>query len=161
MAKATTFIRKMNENKAEENAQAVSEMMEELVKNRQAIMEGIHILKGLHEMGALEALQAMLEQRTAVGEIAIQQVNQPKMHNVIKNAISAFTFLSSLEPKKLDTILAGVSHGFEQIPENGEKQSLWSLQKRFWTQEIRASLTVVVHFLDGMGEVFLRRGKEK
>lgn len=160
MAKATTLIKKFNENKAEENSQAVKEIIEELAENRQAIMEGINILKGLHELGALEALQALLEQRTAVGEIAIQQVNQPKMHNVIKNAMSAFGFLSSLDPKKLNTILAGVSHGFERIPENDKMQSLWSLQKHFWTHEIRASLAVVVHFLDGMGEVLLRRGKE-
>ncbi|MGG5254147.1 DUF1641 domain-containing protein [Neobacillus sp. SM06] len=161
MAKATTFIRKLNENKAEENNQAIAEMMEELANNRQAIMEGIHILKGLHDIGALQALQALLEQRTAIGEIAIQQVNQPKMHNVIKNAMTAFGFLSSLDPQKMNTLLDGVSQGFDRIPETNEKQSLWALQKRFWTQEIRASLTVVVNFLDGMGEAFLRREKER
>lgn len=160
MAKATTSINKISDNEAEERSQAVSDMIEELAVNRQAIMESISIIKGLHELGALEAMQALLDQRTAVGEIAIQQVNQPSMHNIIKNAMGAFKFLSSLDPKKLDTILEGVSRGFERIPEIGEKQSLWALQKRFWTQEIRASLTVVIHFLDGMGEVFLRRGKQ-
>src|SRR4051794_39186446 len=104
MAKAITQIRKEIPNPEIEQSQAVSEIIQELTANKEAILEAISIIKGLHETKVLEAVHSMIEQRTEIGTIAIQQINQPSMHNVIKNGMSAFSFLGSLQPGQLTTI---------------------------------------------------------
>lgn len=163
MAKAITQIRKDVANQTEEQSQAVSQILQELSANKEAVLETIKILKGLHETKVLEAMQAFMEQREEVGAIAIQQINQPTMHNVIKNGMNAFSFLGSLQPGQLSTILDGLSRGLKRLSETGEKgekQSLWKLRKRLWSPEIRAMMTSMVDFMDGMGEAFLRKGRE-
>ena len=82
----------------EEQAQAISDIVKALSDNRDAIVLSLDILKNLHEMGLLYAVHGLLEQRTEVGAIAIQQVNQPGMQHGIKNAMNVVKFLGSLDP---------------------------------------------------------------
>jgi uncharacterized protein YjgD (DUF1641 family) len=165
MAKAITEIRKEIPDPIEEQSQAVKEIIQELALNRDAIIEAIHLIKGLNEMKILEAANALLDQRTEVGAIAIQQFNQPTMQNVVKNGINTFKFFGSLKPGQLDIVLEGLSRGFKQLSgseEQGEsrKLSYWRLRKKLWSPPLRAAITRIVDFMDGMGEVFLGNKRE-
>ncbi|PLR82929.1 hypothetical protein CVD25_10550 [Bacillus canaveralius] len=159
MAKAIRQIKQAIPNPAEEQAQAISDILEELTKNREAIMSTIGILKGLHEMRVLEIVHGLIDQRTEVGVIAIQQINQPEMHNTIKNGMGAFKFLGSLQPAQLETILDGVGLGLKRLSktgQQGEKQTIWKMRRRLRSPEIRAAMTTMVDFLEGMGQAFLK-----
>ncbi|MFB5284606.1 DUF1641 domain-containing protein [Peribacillus sp. Hz7] len=159
MAKAITQIKKEVPNQELEQSQAVSEIIQELAANKEAILQTISIIKGLHETKVLEAVTSMIEQRTEIGAIAIQQINQPSMHNVIKNGMSAFSFLGSLQPEQLNTLLDGFGHGVKNLSnteQDAEKQSLWKLRKRLGSPEIRIAMTTMFDFMDGMGEALLR-----
>jgi uncharacterized protein YjgD (DUF1641 family) len=163
MAQAITEIKKEMRDEKEEQTKAVEGIMQELVENREAILETIQILRQLHETNILEAVHAALKQREDIGEIAIHQVNQPKMRNVLKNGMNLFSFIGAVQPGQLDTILDGFGHGLKRLSETGqkgEKQSLWKLQKRLSTPEVRTAMTTMVDFMDGIGEVFLRKRKE-
>ncbi|MDP4083925.1 MAG: hypothetical protein Q8934_04830 [Bacillota bacterium] len=163
MAKAITQIRKEIPNQKEEQTEAIEKVLQELGKNSEAIIQTIQILKELHDTKILETVHAILKQRTEIGAIAIHQVNQPTMRNIIKNGMNTIEFLGTLKPGQLNTILDGVGHGLERLSETGEKgekQSLWKLRKRLWSPEIRAAMTTMVDFMDGLGEVFLRNRKE-
>ena len=59
------------------------------------------ILKNLHDIGVLQAIQGLVEQRVDVATIALKQINQPAMHHTIKNAFNAFKFLGSVKPEQL------------------------------------------------------------
>jgi uncharacterized protein YjgD (DUF1641 family) len=162
MAKAITQIREVP-NPELEQEQAISEIMNELVANKDIIIKTFQIMKGLQDTKVLDAVESMIQQRTEIGAIAIQQVNQPTMHNVIKNGMNAFSFLGSLQPGQLSDVLEGVSHGFKRLAEagqEGKKHSLWQLRKRLWSKEMRAAMTSMVNFMDGLGEVFLRNRRE-
>lgn len=164
MARAIRQINKEVPNVQEEQDQAMADIMRELAENREAIMKTLGILKGLHEMKVLEAVHALLEQRTEVGAIAIQQINQPGMHNIIKNGMGAVGFLGTLQPGQLNTILDGVGHGLKRLSktgEKGEKQSIWKMRRRLRSPEIRAAMTTMVDFMEGMGEVFLQNKEER
>jgi uncharacterized protein YjgD (DUF1641 family) len=157
MAKAIKQINKSIPNPEEEQAQAISDILKALSDNREAILTTLGIMKHLHEMGVLNALHGMLEQRTEVGAIAIQQMNQPTMHNTIKNGINAFKFLGGVKPEQLQSIFQGLGHGLERSSEmiqKGEYPSLWKLGTSIRNPEVRASLSTMVEFLQGMGEVF-------
>lgn len=164
MAKPITQIKKEIPDPIEEEKQAMAKIFQEAALNHEAIIEAIRLIKGLHETKVLEAANAMLEQRTEVGAIAIQQINQPTMQNVIKNGINAFKFLGSLQPGQLDTVLEGLSLGFSQLSRSDnqgeEKFSFWRLRKKLWSPPLRAAITKAVEFMDGMGEVFLRNKRE-
>jgi uncharacterized protein YjgD (DUF1641 family) len=157
MAKAIRQINKSVPNPVEEQAQAISDILKALSENREAILTTLGIMKHLHEMGVLTAVHGLLEQRTEVGAIAVQQMNQPTMHHAIKNGINAFKFLGSMDPEKLQSLLQGFGHGLErssEVIEKGESPSLWKLGTSMRDPDVRASLSTMVEFLHGMGEVF-------
>ncbi|HYK71960.1 MAG TPA: DUF1641 domain-containing protein [Pseudoneobacillus sp.] len=163
MAKAIKQINKTVPNPVEEQAQAITDILQALSENREAILTTLGIMKHLHEMGVLTAIHGLLEQRTEVGAIAIQQMNQPAMHNTFKNGINAFKFLGSVNPEQLQSILQGLSSGLErstEVIQKGEFSSLWKLGTSMRNPDVRASLSTMVEFLHGMGEVF-NRDQEK
>ena len=156
MAKAIKQIRKEIPNPEQEQAKAITDIVEALANNREAIMSTIGIVKHLHEMGILDALNGLFEKSADVGVIAIQQMNQPNMHNTIKNGMSAMKFLGQLNPEQLQIILSG-SRGFEKFGEKveaNEKVSLWRLGSSIRNEEVQTALVTMLGFLEGMGEVF-------
>lgn len=157
MAKAIKQIKKEIPTPEQEQSQAITDIIAALANNREAIMSTIGIIKHFHDMGILDALNGLLEKRTDVGVIAIQQINQPSMHNTIKNGMNTFKFLGQLNPDQLQIILNGVSRGFEKFGEKidkNEKASLWKLGTSIQNEEVRKSLFTMLGFLEGMGEVF-------
>ncbi|AOH53300.1 DUF1641 domain-containing protein [Peribacillus muralis] len=157
MAKAIKQIRKETADPQEEQSKAITDIVAALAENRDAIMETIGIVRQLHDMGVLNTVNGLLEKRVDVGVIAVQQLNQPSMHNTIKNGMNAFNFLGQLNPDQLQTVLNGVSHGMDKLAENidkHEKVSLWQLGNSIRNPEVRTSLTTMLGFLEGMGEAF-------
>jgi uncharacterized protein YjgD (DUF1641 family) len=163
MARAITQISRYQVNPEEEQARAAAEIMKELTDNKEAVLSLISLVKRLDDLKVFQAANSFIEKGEDIGVIAMQQINQPTMHNVIKNAMGAFKFLGSIQPDQLNTIMEGLSHGMKQMSrtgEKGEKQSVWRLRLRFWTPEIRAAMTTMMAFMQGMGEVFLRNRRE-
>ncbi|MCM3443854.1 DUF1641 domain-containing protein [Metabacillus halosaccharovorans] len=159
MAKSIRQIRREVPNEQEEQAQAMNEILKELAENKEAVLAFIQTAKELHELKVFETTNSLLKQSDEVGAIAIQQINQPAVHNMIKSGFGLFKFLGALQPSQLQTILDGVTLGLKRMSETGEKgekQSIWRLRKRLTSPATRAALTTMIDFVEGMGEVFLR-----
>ena len=162
MAKAIRQINKSIPTEEELQLQAISDIMKAIGENRDAILTSLDIFKNLHDLGVLQAVQGLLEQRVDVATIALKQINQPAMHNSIKNAFNAIKFIGSVKPEQLQLILQGLSHGLERSSENNqqhEQQSLWQMSKSLRDPDVKASLSTAMIFLQGMGEVFNNNGK--
>lgn len=163
MAEAIKQIKREIPTPEQEQSQAIADIIAALANNREAIMSTIGIIKHLQEMGVLSALNGLLEKRVDVGAIAIQQINQPSMHNTIKNGMNALKFLGQLNPDQLQIILNGVSRGLEKFGEKideNEKVSLWRLGNSILNEEVRTSLFTMLGLLEGMGEAF-QEGKRE
>ncbi|WP_368657121.1 DUF1641 domain-containing protein [Metabacillus halosaccharovorans] len=159
MAKSIRQIRREVPNEQEEQAQAMNEILKELAENKEAVLAFIQTAKELHELKVFETTNSLLKQSDEVGAIAIQQINQPAVHNMIKSGFGLFKFLGALQPSQLQTILDGVTLGLKRMSETGEKgekQSIWRLRKRLTSPATRAALTSMIDFVEGIGEVFLR-----
>jgi uncharacterized protein YjgD (DUF1641 family) len=157
MAQAIRQIKKEVPNQLEEQAQASAEIMKELTDNKEAVMAAIQLMKGLHEMGIYDALRGMLDNRTEVGAIAIQQMNQPMMHNVIKNGMNGVKFLGSLPSGQTEKLMGVIGLGLKKMSEAGQKgesQSLWKMRKRLGSPEMKASIAAMAAFMEGMGTAF-------
>lgn len=163
MAEAIKQIRKEIPTPEQEQAQAITDIIAALANNREAIISTIGIISQLQDMGVLNALNGLLEKRADVGAIAIQQINQPGMHNIIKNGMNAIKFLGQLDPNQLQIILNGVGRGLERFGEKmdeNEKVSLWQLGNSMRNEEVRTSLFTLLGLLEGMGEVFQKDKRE-
>ena len=162
MAKAIRQINKSVPTEEELQLQAISDIMKAIGENRDAIVTSLDILKNLQDLGVLQAVQGLLEQRVDVATIALKQINQPAMHNTIKNAFNAIKFLGTVKPEQLQLILQGLGQGLERTSENKqqqEHQSLWKMSKSLRDPDVKASLSIALEFLQGMGEVFNNEGK--
>ncbi len=164
MAKAIRQISRQLPNETEERSQAVEEILQALADNKEAVLSMIDMAKELHEIKVFEAAGSLLKQRNEVGVIAMQQVNQPAVHNVIKSGFGLFKFLGALQPSQLETLLNGVTLGLKRMSQTGEKgkkQSIWKMRIRLRSPEIRAAMTTMVDFMEGMGEAFLRSREKR
>jgi uncharacterized protein YjgD (DUF1641 family) len=163
MAKPIRQISRGVPNEAEERAKAVDEILIALADNKEAVLSFIELTKELHEVKVFETAGALLKQRNEVGVIAMQQVNQPAIHNIIKSGFGLFKFLGALQPSQLETLLQGVTLGLKRMSrtgEKGKKQSIWKMRIRLRSPEIRAAMTTMVDFLEGMGEAFLKNRED-
>lgn len=157
MARAIRQINYHDPDPAAEQAQAISDIVKALSDNRDAIVLSLEILKNLHEMGLLSAVHGLLENRTDVGAIAFQQVNQPGIQNGIKNTMNVVKFLGSLNPEQMEAIFKGLNRGFEIATdrlERGKNPSLWELGTSMRKPDVKASLSTMVEILQGLGEAF-------
>ncbi|MCM3126022.1 MULTISPECIES: hypothetical protein [unclassified Mesobacillus] len=164
MAKAIRQISRQATNETEERAQALEEIMQALADNKEAVLSMIEMAKELHEVKVFETAGSLLKQRNEVGVIAMQQVNQPAVHNVIKSGFGLFKFLGGLQPAQLETLMNGVTLGLKRMSQTGEKgkkQSIWKMRIRLRSPAIRAAMTTMVDFMEGMGEAFLRSREKR
>ncbi|MGG0718461.1 DUF1641 domain-containing protein [Robertmurraya massiliosenegalensis] len=163
MAKAIRQISKSVPNPIDEQKESIATLLQAIGDNREALMTTLDIIKGLHEMGVLDAAKSMLEQREDIGAIAMQQANQTGVHNIVKNGMTAIQFVGSINPEQLQAILHGLYTGFERmldVVKTGEQKSLIKLGSSLRDPDVKVSLTTMVEFLHGMGEAFKRENEK-
>ncbi|MCQ6277559.1 DUF1641 domain-containing protein [Bacillus sp. V3B] len=155
MAKAIKQIEKIQYTSQEEQAQDIAVLMKQITENRESITTSLEILKELQQSGVLDILKGFLKTKEKVGAIALEQINQPSMHNIIKNGFNTIEFLGTLDPEKLKIILNGVSKGLDETSERigkNEQVSLWGMVKEMRDPDVNMVLTSMFGFLNGMGK---------
>ncbi|MGZ4111299.1 MAG: DUF1641 domain-containing protein [Tumebacillaceae bacterium] len=154
MAKATTRIEKSIPNPIEEQAQSLGQLLQAITANKDALLLLLDIVKELHELGLLEAMQAMLKNRHDISLIGLAQLNKPGAARILKNGMNALQFLSSIDPAELEPLLKGVAGGVKYAAEadtSGQQMGLFGMVKTMRDPEVMASMQVLFHFLRGMG----------
>jgi uncharacterized protein YjgD (DUF1641 family) len=162
MAKAITHIEKEIPNPVQEQAQAIEDLLKATADSREALVVFLDIIKELHEAGILDIVQGMLKARHQVGVIAVQTLNQPAMHRVIKNGINTMQFLGKLEPKQLETLMGGITKGLEKSAERIESnktEGIWSMAKSLRDPHVNVTVNSMIDFLRGMGEALNETNK--
>lgn len=153
MAKAITNIEKRVPDQLEVETEAIQQIAKAVANHREPLMKSLDILNELNQMGVLDALQGMLKNRQQIGVIAIDQMNKPGAHRIIKNGMETMQFLSKVNPSNLQTILNGIAAGVEQAVDHepNKKKGLWELFRTLRKPEILSSLSMMTKFLQGMG----------
>ncbi|MCP8617273.1 DUF1641 domain-containing protein [Salirhabdus salicampi] len=155
MAKAIKQIERTEKTVHEEREQDLNAILKQIADNREAIQETLTIIEELHNSGVLPIIRGFLRTRDKVGAIMMEEINQPGMHNVIKNSMSMATLLSSIDSEKLNQLLNGLTQGIDKATESTEddgKVGMWGLLKSMRDPNVKASMNTMVHFLEGMGE---------
>ncbi|MBH8599611.1 MULTISPECIES: DUF1641 domain-containing protein [unclassified Thermoactinomyces] len=155
MAKPIREIKPVEPTPEELQSQALMKIIESLADSREAIIDMLEIARYLQEMGILAAVKALLEQRHEVGLIVVEQLNQPKMHHILKNAITLMELLGKIQPEQLQRLLNGLFRGLESAKQknlNGKIPSLWDLAKYIRDPDVRISIASMMALLQGVGE---------
>ncbi|EXX92470.1 hypothetical protein BG52_12295 [Paenibacillus darwinianus] len=161
MAEAITRIDRQTQNAAEEQVQAMDRLLQATAGGSEPLLKGLDILNELDRLGVLDAMRAMLKQSGQITAIGLEQMNKPGAHRIIKNAMGALQFLSSLDPAKLAVLMNGLTAGIDSataagtVGEAGRQErgggGLWSIVKSMRGPDVMASLSLMVRFLQGMG----------
>lgn len=163
MAKPITNIKTDPTAQQEASLQDINALLHQVAENRKAIQESLAILSELQEIGILDAAKAMLAMRTDIGGIAMEQINQPGAHHIIKNGISAVEFLSSIEPNQLQPILGGVAGGLQYAAESDEDKGaigVFGMYKAMKDPNVNTAIQMLFRFLEGMGKQLNETAKE-
>ncbi|MFC5447685.1 DUF1641 domain-containing protein [Paenibacillus aestuarii] len=154
MAKAITHIEKHIPDHVEEEAQAIQQILEAAAKHRDALLSFMDVLEELKQLGILDAIQGALKNSKQIALIGVDQLNKPGAHRIIKNGMGAVSFLSQMEPGKLQTLLNGVIAGVDHAVDPGaaqKKPGLWDMFRTIRQPEAMSSLNMMTRFLQGMG----------
>jgi len=155
MAKAIKQIDRIKQNEEEEKEQALSDILNQLADNREALTNTLEILNELQKTGILDMVRGLLRTRDKVGSIAIEQINQPSMHNMIKNGFNMIEFLGELDPDQVQKIMNGMHSGVDKTSEGMKKDEtigIWGMMKSIRDPHVNRSITTMFNFLEGMGE---------
>lgn len=160
MAKAIKQIELIQPSAQEEQAKDLADLLTRLGQNREAISSAIDIIGQLQRSGILDIVQGFLHSKEKVGAIAIDQVNQPNMHNIIRNGFNTVDFLGSLDPQQMNIMMNAVTKGLDESAEvmkSNEKTSVLGLMKAMRDPDINLAIHSMLGFLKGMGS---EMGKE-
>lgn len=160
MAKAIKQIELVQPSAQEEQTQDIAGLLTQLSQNREAISSAIDIMGQLQKSGILDIIQGFLHSKEKVASIAIDQVNQPNMHNIIRNGFNTVDFLGSLDPHQMNIMMSAVTKGLDESAEvmkRNEKASVLGLLKALRDPDINLAINSMLGFLKGMGR---EMGKE-
>jgi uncharacterized protein YjgD (DUF1641 family) len=155
MAKKIEQIEKHIPNKIEENADAINQILAKIAQNQKSVTVFLEIIEELHEAGVLDMVKGLLKTRDKVGALAIQQLNQPSAHRIIKNGMGAVQTLSQIDPNHLATMMNGLTNGLKESNEvEGEREriSMWGMFRMMRDPDVNASLKTMIGFMQGMGK---------
>ncbi|WP_082234570.1 DUF1641 domain-containing protein [Halobacillus massiliensis] len=154
MAKAIKQIDKTFVTPEKKQQEDLNLILNQLAQNKESILLMVEIIEELRKFGLLDIAKGMLKTRHELGILAMEELDKPTVHDLVKSGIGAFNFITKVDPKQLDRILNGASEGLKGMTENlpeDEKLGMWGLVKSMRDPEVNRSLTAMVHFLKGMG----------
>jgi len=154
VAKAIKRIELNQQSAEEEQQEDLKAILQQIADSRQTIQDSLKIMQELQESGLLDIVKGLLSKRVEVAKIAMQQLNQPGAHHLIKSGFALVGLLSAIEPAQIQRLFDGMAKGIEQAAEGpGEKKALstWGLLKALKDPNISASIQMLLQFLEGMG----------
>ncbi|MBG9588537.1 DUF1641 domain-containing protein [Cytobacillus firmus] len=160
MAKAIKQIELVQPSAEEEQAQDIAGLLTQLSQNSEALSSAIDIIGQLQKSGMLDIIQGFLHSKEKVAAIAIDQVNQPNMHNIIRNGFNTVDFLGSLDPQQMNIMMSAVTKGLDESAEvmkRNDKTGVFGLMKALRDPDINLAMNSMLGFLKGMGR---EMGKE-
>ncbi|HZG85353.1 DUF1641 domain-containing protein [Paenibacillus sp.] len=161
MAKAIRRIEKAPLDPAQERRRAADELAQKAADGADALGSLVELLQEAHRAGLLDAANGLLKARSEVAQIAIEQLNQPNMHQTIKNAMGAVGFLGRIPAEETSRMLEGVSRGLTRVAEQRERGTkplgLLGLLGAMRDPDVQAALGAALAFARGFGEALRQR----
>lgn len=155
MAQPITAIQKLVRTEEEQKQQKLEDLKTLLADNEEALNKMLDIVGELHDIGVLEAANAMLQAKEKIAKIALGQVTREPVTNLINNLMGAAGALTNLDPeltkKLVSSVTTGMDAGSKHLQSN-KKIGVLDLLKVLNDPDINRAVGFGIHFLKGMGK---------
>lgn len=111
MAKAISGIRKQTVTEEDKRKKDLEEIETALLRNKDAILESLHILQHMNERGVLALLRGLFGQGDKVMDILVKKANTPETANMLKNLLLLSGVLGMLDVKQLEPFIVKINAG--------------------------------------------------
>ncbi|HLR68048.1 DUF1641 domain-containing protein [Virgibacillus alimentarius] len=154
MANPITKIKKMELSEQEVKDNNISEVIDRISENKEAILKSIEFLATLHESGVLEILNALTKQKDEAIANVVKQANKPEYATILENLSDLFLMTGELPVEELNDFSKKVTQGLQDVNtmETDKSTSYMDLFKALKDPEINRSVTMLLTFLRGMGK---------
>ncbi|GMA62725.1 DUF1641 domain-containing protein [Alicyclobacillus fastidiosus] len=133
MAKPTTNVNRLEPTKEDQLKDASQAMQEAFAAHGEAINSLLVVIQDLHDSGLLDILHALLNSKEKVASIALEQILKPSVLNTIKNAMTACSMVSKIDPSHVnalgEALVVGLKRGQDNL-ESGKRVGVFQLAKR-------------------------------
>lgn len=158
MAEPIKKIERLVVSEEERRRQDFAEIEQAVSEHKEAILEGIELLQGLHDRGVLPMANSLLGQADEVLAVVVRLVSQPQHAKALANLLQLALMVGSLDVKRLEPMVHGLNTGLEVAASKvDEKTKLMDLFKALNDPEINRAITMTLGLLKGMGSAFGRQ----
>ncbi|MFB5191288.1 DUF1641 domain-containing protein [Alicyclobacillus fastidiosus] len=155
MAKPTTNVNRLEPTTEEQLADASREVQKAFAEHGDAIKSLLAVVQDLYDSGVLEMMHALLNSKEKVASIALEQILKPSVLNTIKNAMTACSMVSKIDPEQLstlvDALVVGLRRGQDNV-ESGKRVGVLQLAKTLRNSDVNRTFALLLGVLEGMGQ---------
>lgn len=155
MAAPITSIKRTERSEMEIQQDRLAELQKQIAEQEESLQKIMEINGELHKIGALDAIQAMLESKEKITGIALGQVSRDPVKNLLNNLMAGAGVLTALDPATIQQLSKSVQQGLAEAElgnEEGQKTGVIQLMKSINDPDINRALTFGMNFLKGLGK---------
>ncbi|WP_243292252.1 DUF1641 domain-containing protein [Bacillus sp. FJAT-47783] len=156
MAKPITTIKKQELTQEEMKQQSLHEIEAAISDNKDAILQSIELMSHMHKTGALEMMNALFARKDEVLKNIVSEANREPNANILKNASQLLMLLGTIDIENLQKMSSKMNDGLREAAssiDSNEKTSLFQLLSALKDPEINRAITMLLHFLKGLGRI--------
>lgn len=162
MAAPITSIKRTERTEMEIQQEKLADLQKLIAEQEESLQKIMEITGELHDIGALDALQAMLQAKEKIAGIAVGQISREPVTNMLNNVMAAAGALTAIDPATIQVLTKSAQRGLqeaEQGIEQNQKTSALQLLKSVNDPDINRALTFGLNFLKGMGKELDKRSE--
>ncbi|WP_301109483.1 DUF1641 domain-containing protein [Sporosarcina sp.] len=155
MAAPITSIKRTERTEMEIQQEKLADLQKLIAQQEESLQKIMEITGELNDIGALDALQAMLQAKEKITGIAVGQISREPVTNMLNNVMAAAGALTAIDPATIQLLTKSAQRGLneaEQGIEQNQKTSALQLLKSVNDPDINRALTFGLNFLKGMGK---------
>jgi uncharacterized protein YjgD (DUF1641 family) len=154
MAKAIKQIQRIEITEEDQRNNDLREIEDSLLKNKEALLETVDMLKNMHDRGIISLLSGLFAEGDKVLKILVKKADSKETANTLKNLLLMVGVLGTLNVKQLEPLLLKVNAGIAKVAESKDdedKIGFFDLVRSLKDPEINRSIALFFEFLKGMG----------
>jgi uncharacterized protein YjgD (DUF1641 family) len=154
MAKAIKQIQRIEISEEEQRKQDLREIEDSLLKNKEALLDTLDLVKHMHDRGIIPLLSGLFAEGDKVLQILIKKADTKETANTLKNLLLMVGVLGTINVKQLEPILLKLNAGIARVSESKDDDDTigyFDIVRSLKDPEINRSIALFFEFLKGMG----------
>ncbi len=133
-------------------AELQSRLVSAPTAHAEALLAGYELLQGLHERGVFDLLRGVLGSSDNLIELAVETARSPESIRALRNLLSLFTMLGSIDPEKLKMLTGAIPSVVEAAGGRARPVGLGRLIADFFNKDFRRGMGAVNAALETLGK---------